>query len=157
MMWHLIALVGSVLSVVLVIHGIMMFYVAKQAKTRGYSFWQWMIAGFLSHSLVFVVMLGLMPDRSLESRRLEKKKLLQGKLRSRRITNGNAITVGAILNTSIGDMATMDLERMGMQQSIGDQATAMPASEQLNTSFSDASTRVRPFNQSIADQDTKLN
>ena len=96
---------------------------------------------FMSHSIVFAVMLALLPDQSLDSRRKEKTDLLNGKLRQRKAqTDIETVKfTGAVRNTSIGDMATMDPEKMGLEQSIGDEATRLPRPDR---SLDDAATQV---------------
>jgi hypothetical protein len=134
----------------LAIYVMVMHYVAKQAQARGYSYWNWMLLGLLGNSIIFVVLLALLPDRSLDSRRLAKKKVLADQLRSRpRLPNAAISPV--VVHTSMGDMATFDPERIGFsvgdqptsfgvgQPSSGGQATDQPA---VDTSMGDQATRL---------------
>lgn len=156
-MWNVIAVIATMLPIFIFIHLFFAMYVAKQAKQRGYSIWNWVIVGFLSNSIVFAMMLALMPDKSLEARRKEKKDLLKVKLQHRKAHVETVKFTNAMRNTSIGDMATMDPEKIGLEQSIGDQATRMPGFER---SIGDAATRVSPLDRSIGrsigDQETNL-
>ena len=154
-MWMIIALAATAIPIFLVIHLGFVIYVARQARQRGYSYWNWVLAGFMSNSIVFAVMLALLPDQSLDSRRKAKKELLNDKLRQRkeRTSMETVKLTGAVLNTSIGDMATMDPEKIGMEHSIGDQATRLPLRER---SLGDAATQVNPFDRSLGEQEKNL-
>lgn len=124
-MWKPIAVIVAMIPLVLIIHLFFAMFVAKQAKQRGYSYWSWLAVGFLSNSIVFAMMLALIPDKSLEARRKAKKDLLKEKLLHRQTQVVSPQFAGAVRTTSIGDMATLDPEKMGMEGSIGDQATQM--------------------------------
>lgn len=132
----------------LVIYVYLMHYVARQARERGYSYWQWMILGLLGNSIICAVLLALLPDRSLEARRHALRNGLTEKLRTRRGLS-LVTSLSGVVHTSIGDMATMDPEKLGAsmgdqptslgnmeqtpsdrQQSLGDQATFMPKGDQ---------------------------
>ena len=152
-MWKLVAFLLGILPFLLLIHLFFVIYVARQARTRGYPYWEWVIAGFMSNSIVFAILLALLPDQSLESRRQEKKRILEERLRQRQSIPVASNIVGSVQNTSIGDMATLDLEKIGMQQSIGDQATRLPFTDR---SIGDAATQANPFDRSIGDQQTNL-
>lgn len=156
----------GVSPVILVIHFAFGNYIAKQAGSRGYSYWEWVITCFFTSSLVFAVFLALLPDRSLERRRNEKKKLLQAKMRMRRKVPVQLEIRGANINTSLGDMATMDPEKLGQNgnafdRSIGDQATCMPVQDR---SLGDADTYMPTHetsheprvDQSLGDQATRM-
>ncbi len=154
-MWNLMAIVFTIIPIFLGIRIFFAMYVARQAKQRGYSYWNWVLAGFISNSIVFLIMLALLPDQSLVSRRKEKKELLNAKLKQRK-AQAEIDTVGftgVMRNTSVGDMATMDPEKIGLQQSIGDQATRQPLHDR---SLRDAATQVNPFDRSLGDQETSL-
>ncbi len=155
MMWSLMAIVFTIIPIFLGIHLAFVMYVARQAKQRGYSYWNWVLAGFMSNSIVFLVLLALLPDQSLDSRRKEKKDLLNAKLGQRK-SQSNSDTVkftGAMRNTSVGDMATIDPEKIGLEQSISDQATRLPIRDR---SIGDAATQNNPFGRSLGDQETNL-
>ena len=155
MMWSLIAIVITIIPIVLGIHLVFTMYVARQAKQRGYSYWNWVLAGFMSNSIVFLVILSLLPDRSLDHRRKEKKELLNAKLRQRKAQSKTETVgfIGVIRNTSIGDMATIDPEKIGLDQSLGDQETRKPLRD---PSLGDAATQVNPFDRSLGNHETKM-
>ncbi len=149
------AVVFTIIPIFVGIHLAFVMVVARQAKQRGYSYWNWVLAGFMSNSIVFLVLLALLPDQSLDSRRKEKRELLTAKLRQRK-TQANYDTVkftGAMRNTSLGDMATIDPEKIGLEQSISDQATQLPLPDR---SIGDAATQFNPFGRSLGDQETHL-
>ncbi len=150
-MGTIVGIVMSLFSIFLVIHLVFVNYVAKQARERGYRYWEWLVAGFLSNSIVFAIMLALLPDRSLEKRRSEKRALLLEKLRHRQLGATPHGLAGTKLHTSLGDMATFDPERLGMAQSIGDQETCQPIDE---LSLGHASTRTHLLGRSVGDQET---
>ncbi len=143
-MWQIIGYLSAMVLIALLIHSLFVIYVARQASDRGFQFWQWMVAGILSNSIVFVIILSLLPDKSVEQKREAKRKLLREKLTRRRANFEDIPYANLSLDTSIGDMATFDPERMGMM-SIGDQATQMPV---FNRSLDDAPTQLGAFEKS---------
>ena len=152
-MWKVIGLLLGILPFFLLIHLGFSIYVARQARTRGYVYWHWVIGAFMSNSIVFAIMLALLPDQSLESRRQAKKKVLGEQLRKSQSVPIASPIAGSVRNTSIGDMTTMDPEKIGVQMSIGDQATYLPS---LDRSIGGAPTQANPFDRSIGDQQTNL-
>lgn len=133
-----IVVVSTIVFLMIVVYVYLVHYVAVQAKQRGYTYWQWLVLGLLGNSIIFAVLLALLPDRSLEARRQVKRDLLAEKLRARKCPFPTMTTAGGIVQTSVGDMATIDPEKLGvsmgdqptslgnMDRSLGDQATHAP-------------------------------
>ncbi len=144
----------AVMFALIAIHTWLAYYVAIQAKQRGYSFWAWFLAGSLANVLFFVVMLAMMPDRSLARRRSAVRRELVAKLQGRRLVAG--VATGAVAKTSLGDMATYDPEKVrgsGNADSMDDQATYFP---NANQSVGDQATFMRPSNDALDDQATRM-
>jgi hypothetical protein len=146
----------AVMFGLLVLHTGLAYYVALQAKQRGYSFWAWFLAGSLANVLFFVIMLALMPDRSLPRRRSELRRELIAKLQGRRWLGATGNSPQAFAKTSLGDMATYDPEKAAGPNhdgSIDNQATYFP---NANQSVGDQATFMRPSNDALDDQATRM-
>lgn len=143
----------SFLSIFFVIHLGFVHYISKQAQNRGYSYWQWALGGLFSSSLILAVLLALLPDMSLEEKRRAKRELLSRKLKRRRELPVQPEIRGHMLQTSLGDMATFDPEKIAAMVSLGNHPTIDP---RLQRSIGDEVTRMPAMDQSIGDQAARL-
>ncbi len=138
---QLFAAILSAISVFLLIHTALAIYIAKQAARRGYSFWSWFLAGFLSNVILFAILLAMLPDRSLIRRRQEQLEILRKAMQGNRALASNSLLQIPTNQSAMEDMATfLPSQRKGLlDASLGDQATSIPS-----------------WHQSIGDDQTQL-
>ena len=137
---EVIATILSAISIFLLIHTALAIYIALQASRRGYSFWSWFLAGFLSNVILFAILLAMLPDRSLIRRRQEHLELLRKGMQGSRALASNSLLQVPANRPVVEDMATfLPSQRLSaFDASLGDQATSNPS---WNRSIGDEQTQ----------------
>lgn len=144
----------AVMSVSMLINAAFAVYIARQAASRGYSFWHWCVGGFLGNVIIFAILLAMLPDRSLVGRREVYREQLRKRLHSRRSLTANALLQVPESSRPVEDMDTFqgETERVSGDRSADDRPVRYrPARDQ---SVGDQATHIEPLDRSIGDDVT---
>ncbi len=104
--FEMLSIILSAISFFLLIHSALAIYIARQAARRGYSFWSWFWAGFLSNVILFAILLAMLPDRSLIRRRQEQLEILRKAMQGNRVLAANSLLQVPGNRPAMEDMAT---------------------------------------------------